>query len=308
MLLLAGCYNEEKTEIDKTVDMNFYNQTLGGGFATKNDSYIYLASTDLNLYEIDLNNFDALKIGQDLDGRFLNIKDNTLYYSDSENFNLKSVQLEDFSSQTIYSESPVFNMYVSDHYAYAITSVMGSLFRVDLNTGEYTELIEDSVLQYAKYGDDIYYITEIEDGDGSTILKKYNENSEQTEQIEVGICPITVFVDENNIYMSEQGTYRLYRYQRDSRQTEPVGEIHTLYYQVRNDVLYYMDEDDREENYTLKEYELDNGTTSNLDENVYYFEVFEDDSLITWIPGAESGSEYHYITQNGSSVEKKTIK
>jgi hypothetical protein len=69
-----------------------------------------------------------------------------------------------------------------------------------------------------------------------------------------------------------------------------------------------MDEDDREENYTLKEYELDNGTTSNLDENVYYFEVFEDDSLITWIPGAESGSEYHYITQNGSSVEKKTIK
>lgn len=311
LLLLSGCHSAEepeRPEIDKTVDLSFYNQTMGNGIAAKTDSYLYYAGEDFNLHEVDLQSLENMTLGNNIDAICINVRGDTLYYSDWYDDGIKALSLMDLSVETVYDQSTIIGLYLTDEYAYSyLSGIGGSLLRVNLSTGEYEELISESILQYAKYGDDIYYVTESDENPELTVLKKYNENSELTEQIPVGILPITVVVCENEIFMAEQGTWRLYKYQMDTGLTEAVEEIRTLYYQVRNGSLYYLDEDDKEMNYFLKKYTFADASTSILDENVFEFCLFDDESIVTLVPGQEYGAEFHYITQNGSSVEVTVI-
>lgn len=303
---------------DVMVDNGFGRITMGSGMAVKTEQYVY-ASDRRDIYRLDLITGEVTTQISDVSfGAFLSAHENILYYGIApsktmfyaENLMTGTISRYVLDSGSIYDEDrSLTDIYVTEHYAYALTGRQGSLLRIDLQTGAADIIAENHILMYAKNGKMLYYLeslhSEEKDADNDLIvLWELNEESGVYTKLELDINPITVLAYEGKLYMTEQGTWDFYVYDLVDGDLEQIEQMSETYeFQVNGDWIYYLEEYYQEPangtvGHELKRCSLQTGETETLIDKVSSFSLFDDGSMVVNLvndePAPDESSEICY--------------
>lgn len=279
---LAACANTQNALVDDVVDDEFYRITMGNGHADKTEQYLYVSDFTY-VYEMDLETYEVLPLQGIQGASYLNIVGDTIYYVPAWGEGARRYDFNEQTSESLYTESYLVDLYATEQFTYGLIGRDSVLVRIDNETGEYEELLDGQNLMYAKYGDDIYYITrpDSEDVDSNaTQLWCLNENTGEKKQIDIGMHPNSLTVYNGKIYMSECYTWDFYEYDMKTEELRKIEGIKNTYnFCCCGDWLYYLGESE-EGIPVLMRYSLKTEEQHQILEEVVDFTVFSDGTLV----------------------------
>lgn len=275
LLTVSGCgekvYDEVYTGINTGTTCG--NITMGNGSFTYSNGFIYY-SDYVNLYEYDTESGKTVTLkleGNMVIPKSLFVSGDCLYYAQS---GVKYIT-KDGKKEGVLFERPdgCFQFFADGMDAYYLNGQAGSFFYRDMETGEEHELATD-VLVYYVDDKNVYYASITNDSPLTTGLFQADRDTLEFKQVELSFDPITVYVCSEGMFLARMGTYQLVQYANGIERELP---MRTLYYQVHNGCLIYVDADGFSDSYPpVKSYDLKTGETTVLCENVYNFSILED--------------------------------
>lgn len=179
---------------------------------------------------------------------------------------LEVLALDGSGEKQIYQGIGSTNLYADGMQLYS-DGGKEMLSRIDLNTGEITDLLPD-VNTYYVDGENIYAT---QTGQGHYFLRSGKE-AVDFEKVPLSFYPIKVLADGEDLYFCEGGvggTRQLIRY-RDGEETRL--PIFAYDYQILDGHLIYRDEGNRK---LLKSYDLATGDTKVLCDTLFDFGILE---------------------------------
>lgn len=313
-LFLCGCQKRQLDEPGKA-STTCANITMGMGNFASRDSFIYIANYEEILeYDILTGKTVRLPVNAGEFSAYLNIQKDHIYYTEFTGSKLFRVNREGKEMETLLEDGVAGGrfFYIDGDCCYYLvdeyteTTATSHLYRNNLSFDAPEQIAED-IFTYYVDETDIYIITQ--ENESTFYLHRSPKDQISFERIELSFSPICVYTYDGDIYLAttlqevEPYSYQIIRYSDGEETPLP---IYSLFYQILDGCVIYMDELTFSGSYTLKSYDLATGETKDLFENVMKFGVVEERYICALCMGAEyidSSSWMLYDWQTGETKQ-----
>lgn len=308
LLFLSGCGRA----VPET-DNNCGNNVMGNGTFLMEGDLVYFTDKEF-LYRYDLETEETLIApAEGVLGQMNLLGDQILYLKDRTEA-LYAVNVQG-SRPTLFYESaedrPIAQVFIAGNACYYLTGFGDELMLVDLKSNE-ERVLCSRVRSFYADEDGLYAVRLPEDLSPSNVKTELwvSKGADGVlAPLPLEFSPISVLRasrgEEKVFYLNRVGDYTLFTVSEEGR-TLCEYPIHTLYYQVLNDVLYYLDQDTFEGDYRLMTCDLTTGEKTVLAEQVFDFCILGDRYL--GICQLFSNTYLLYDTETGRMLDitKKT--
>ena len=313
---LSACGLKSETAFDRTGTTCANAVMIQGKFAWSND-FIYINAGG-EFYEFDLTTGTAVKLTEEnmYWPRSLFATDRYLYWvgrgteTDEEGRTTDCLQYmtKDGKKSNVFwnSGDSCYYLYAEGTELFYTTGVGGALCCQKLPADD-EEMPEPTVLlpcinQY--YVDDNYIYAVIPANAEENIPENYLVRSPRQainfEKIELSFPPAAVMADGDDLYIASQKPFQLTRWQEG---TETQLPIRSVYYQVLNSEIIYLDDETLNQGtFTLKSYDLQTGEICPLLEGVYDFCILENRYICAQCAGEKAARYLCLDRQSGQLV------
>lgn len=257
---------------------NHANIIMGNGHAIYSDGYIYYGVSN-TIYRTNTKTLHTSTFSRNDEfwPEFLCATDKYICYL-TNSWTPGGIQLirmtKDFQTREVLAKGVYSSIYVDGMDIYALDDKI--LNRIDLETGETTLIAQDCDMYYVD--DNYIYIAK---GNSFSCGRK---DVIDFERHELSFKPIRMLVHGEDVYFAVQGSWQLIRYRNGREEPLPV---HSYYFQflgdrlIYNDATYYT-----EHNWTVRNYDLNTGETTSLQENVYNFYILNEQYILFNLNGS----------------------
>ena len=262
----------------------FGNIAMGLGRATYDEKKVYFTDVSGKLFAFDLNTSELSGIPC---SEQLGINAGLYAHGDYIYFlseGLKRVAKDSSEVELVFGhQDGILQTYVDGNDVYFLEGIEGALYYRNHKNSTEQQLFE-TVLSFFVDETNIYVIAREE---GIPYLFVADIKSKQFEKQSLSFTPISVYVENEDIYLTEQSTYQIVKVS-DVEERLP---IYSTYFQVKDDIIIYLDGETFEDScFTLMSYHLDSGEKEMIMENVFVFSLL--------------GDEYIYIQQDTNADSK----
>ena len=280
------------------------NITMGRGGSAYSNGFIYTFSLSGGIYEYDLESNKTILLAPS-DNTFrcqsLYATDQYLYYWQR---GLQCMTKDGQKSTTVFERPDgCCQLFIQGEDSYFLNGVGGQLFYRNLTTGA-EKVLAEHVNSYHTDAGYLYAISIPDAADRSTFrLLRFPLDTLEPEVMPLQMAPIAVYASGSTLILSSMGTYQLVRY---ADGTETQLPVYSLFYQVLDHSLIYMDEADfnSADFYTVRSYDLETGEIQTLMDHVISFTILENRYVVARRNGSHSDfySVYDWETQQEIST------
>lgn len=272
------------------------NNTMGLGRFAYSDGYIYCAGAENHIYCYDLQSGQVKDII--LSDRFAGpgemfVTDNYICYVDSWS-DLMVVSKDGVTEEAVYQGIHSARLYAEGSTLYTASGI------IDLTTGRITNWPEGVYNYYV----DANYIYALKEGENCFL--RAPKGTMDFVSIPVSFCPISIFADGEDIYMTQGGTtnWTVIRYHNGQETKLP---IRALEFQVFDGTIIYRCE--QSQGQAIKSYDLQTGEIRVLHEDGFNFSILNN-RYVCICCADDEGQSYSVILdwQTGETVTIDTAK
>ena len=160
-------------------------------------------------------------------------------------YSLSSIYSNGFNEKTVYSNSGLSDIFVTDKYIYGIKE--NGIYRLNRDKNEFEEIVKKDVVKYAFNNDVIYYITK------NNKLKSINVNTKDKKDYDVEIAT-EILVDNNNVFVvsDEKTKKKLISFDKNGDNKKELTDKSNVSYIIQDkDKLYFVNKQDSNKIYSI---------------------------------------------------------
>lgn len=299
--ILWGC-KEEKKDININSSTTCANVVMGMGRFEYRNNFMYFADV-ASIYEYDMESGKTVVFPVEFPGDPQDLfvtDDYILYCGYTKDFKSGTLSMsrDGKNTETVFVGSEgCYQLYIDGKDAYYLSGRGGNLYHQNLVEKKETMLL-DRVLSYYWTEDVIYAI---KDNGGTYSLMKQAKGETDFQEIPLSFSPIEILVVDEELYLSQMGTYQLVHY-RDGVET-PLP-INSVKYQALDGCVVFSDESSfKNSTWTVKSYDLKTGEVKELCQSAMEFGIFENRYIIFWCRGNE-GSWWKLYDWNTKEIKQ----
>ena len=298
VVALVFCRNmfEKPVSFDNT-GTTCGNIVMGSGKFASENGFVYFATAD-QIIEYDLESGKSVFLNLKNAGpQSLTITYRDIYYTAQGS--IFSIRKDGKRTETIF-ESDIYgikNFYVDEHGAYFMNAIEGSVFQLDMETMQVTELIS-GINSFFVDKESLYVVARDEEKQWQLYYRGLDEAEFKT--LELSFHPIAVYANEQGLYLAQKGSYQI---------THVVNGVETelpcqsILYQILDNQLIYLDKNTYENScFILKSYDLITGVETVLAEKVYDFGIVEERYIACQLINPVGGQYILIDTQTGETI------
>lgn len=281
---------------------SFGNISMGLGRAAYDGENVYFLSNEIVYsYNVNSNELEELHLQDETPVRTsMFVQDEFIYYASvGENSGLKRISKDGVTVEQIMDyENGFQQIFLDEKNAYILESIEGSLVVKDLQTGEEKELFS-SVLSYFVDEDKVYVIAREYEIPYLYIARKAEL---QFVKQDLSFVPIAIYVDDNELYLAQQGDYQIVKINDGEEEKLPVF---ATYYQVIDGKIIYLDATTYFDScFDLVSYDMKSGQSEVICENVFDFAVLDADYIYIQCDTIPNSEFYLYDYKELLNIKK----
>ena len=280
----------------------FGNISMGlGRAAYDGENVYYLANDVVYSYNVNSKELEEFQLQDETPVRTsMFVQDEFIYYgSVGENSGLKRISKDGVTVEQVMDyENGFQQIFLDEKNAYILESIEGSLVVKDLQTGEEKELFS-SVLSYFVDEDKVYVIAR---ENNTPYLFVADKATLQFSKQDLSFVPIAIYVDDNELYLAQQGDYQIIKISDREEEKLP---IFGTYYQVIDGKIIYLDSTIYFDScFDLVSYDLKSGQSEIICENVFDFAVLDADYIYIQCDTIPNSEFYLYDYKELLNIKK----
>lgn len=253
------------------------NTVMGNGSFLMDEDLVYYTDKEY-IYRYDRTVKEVtVSPAEDVYGQ-MNFWNGRIVYKKFSDGDLYALNLNGELEGRVYEnpeERHIAQLYIEGDDWYYLTGYGGELVRFNPKTRKETVLC-DQVRSFYVTEEKVYVIRQ--EAEAETILMVSAKEDMAFETIPLPFSPVCVFPmiteDTTTLYLNKTETFELVAVSEEGVVLKEYP-IHTLYYQVGNESIYYMDQDTFDTDYRLMSYSIQSGEKKTLADHVFDFCVLE---------------------------------
>lgn len=297
MGLLCGCQDAHEGNFDNK-STSCGNIVMGNGKFAYDNGFIYYTDR-ANIFEYDTVNKKTVSFSsQSDDVRSMFVQDKYVYFASD---GLKRITKDGKKHENVFDcENGCLQLYIENDNAYFLNSIEGTLFCKNVQSLEEKALLEN-VMAYYVDNEKIYAVAK--ENDTPYLFISPKESFDFKKQ-NLSFEPIAVFVDNGEIFLSKRVDYQIIHCSADEETSLP---IYSVYYQVLDDKLFYLDSETYKNGcFSLMMYDITTQEKTVIFENVFDFNILQDNYICVQC-STNQNAEYKVFNLETGTIESMNI-
>lgn len=264
------------------------NHTMGrceAAYDGENVYFIDKGSDNLYIYNVSSGATTSISFESEIGVRAnIFVQEQYIYYAGNDG--LKRVSKDGKHIEQVF-EHGLVQIYVDGNDIIFLEGIESSLFYRNHAENVEQEILKN-VLSY--YVDETHIYAVARENDIPFLFIADRGNMEFKKE-SLSFIPIAVYVEDNILYLAEQGSYQLIKVSEGKEEKLPIYSTH---YQIKNNQIAYLDEKKGENTFpTLRTYDMVSKDGQIIAENVSDFGLFEDKYI--YLQQVINGDTRHYL-------------
>lgn len=264
------------------------NYTMGRGEATYDGENVYFIDREndkLCIYNLSSGVTTSISVESEIGVRAnIFVQEQYIYYAGKDG--LKRVSKDGKHIEQVF-EHGLVQIYVDGNDIIFLESIESGLFYRNQAENVEQEILKH-VLSY--YVDETHIYAVARENDIPFLFIAERESME-FKKVSLSFIPITVYVEDNILYLAERGSYQLIKVSEGKEERLPIYSTH---YQVQAHQITYLAEKKEENGFpTLRTYDMVSKDNRLIADNVSDFGLFEDKYI--YLQQVINGDTRHYL-------------